>query len=72
MKVEICHGPKCGDYGGKANADALRERGILVQELPCQSLCQHAPVAKVNGIALLKSTPESIRDAVNSASAEDR
>ncbi|MDX8405474.1 MAG: (2Fe-2S) ferredoxin domain-containing protein [Mariprofundus sp.] len=60
--IGICHGPICADYGGRKMAAALQQQGIEVIELPCQSLCLHAPVARVDGIAKLKATTAQLQN----------
>jgi len=62
--VGVCHGPRCGDCGGRALAAELRERGVRVEVLDCQSLCPHAPVARLPDRALLRAGPEQVICAV--------
>jgi len=62
--VGVCHGPVCADYGGRDMATALREQGMDVKVLACQSLCPHAPVARIAGIAILRARCERVMHAL--------
>ena len=35
------------DYGGRAMAAQLDAKSIAFEQLPCQSLCPHAPIARI-------------------------
>jgi len=58
--VGVCHGSRCADYGGKELAAALRLQGVGFEILACQSLCPHAPVVRIDGLAKLKANLEKI------------
>jgi len=47
--VGVCHGPRCADYGGRVLATELMQQDIEVEALDCQSLCQHGPIARMDG-----------------------
>jgi len=53
--VGVCHGPRCGDYGGRELAENLNLKGVAFEVLDCQSLCPHAPVVRIDGVAKLKA-----------------
>jgi len=53
--IGVCHGPRCGDYGGRALAEQFMQAGISFEKLDCQSLCPHAPVVRVDGVVKLKA-----------------
>jgi len=59
--VAVCHGPRCGDYGGKALAKKLRAEGYSVEALPCQSLCPHGPIARTADQVLHRATVEALQ-----------
>ncbi|MDQ6996558.1 MAG: hypothetical protein Q9M82_03750, partial [Mariprofundus sp.] len=48
IAVGVCHGPRCGDYGGRALAVELRHRKIEVEALDCQSLCPYSPIVRLH------------------------
>ncbi|TLS75266.1 hypothetical protein FE236_09900 [Mariprofundus erugo] len=60
--VGVCHGPRCRDYGGSALAGLLQTQGFLCERLPCQSLCSYSPVARMNGIAVLRASMQKLAD----------
>ena len=47
--IALCHGPRCGDYGGRALAEILAARGLAYEILDCQSLCPDAPIVRLDG-----------------------
>ncbi len=59
-RIGICHGPRCGDYGGRAMAQQLKDKSINFDPLPCQSLCPHAPIARVDGKVLHHTNIEQV------------
>lgn len=61
MKIEVCHGQNCYPYGGKALAEALDEHNQAYQVIPCRSLCQYAPVAYIEGKAVLKANLDDLK-----------
>ncbi|WP_147434063.1 hypothetical protein [Mariprofundus sp. EBB-1] len=64
QRLGICHGPRCGDYGGRAMGEALMDRSISFDPLPCQSLCPHAPIARVDGKVLHHTNLEQVLDSL--------
>jgi len=64
QRLGICHGPRCGDYGGRAMAEQLVERSIAFDQLQCQSLCPHAPIARVDDKVLHHTNTEQVLDAL--------
>ncbi|MDQ7001313.1 MAG: (2Fe-2S) ferredoxin domain-containing protein [Ghiorsea sp.] len=56
MKIEVCLGENCKDYGGQALANALQAKGVRFTTFECRSLCTYAPVVFVNDKAKLKAT----------------
>jgi len=59
-RVAVCHGPRCGDYGGRALAEQLTDSGIQVERLDCQSLCPHAPIVRIDGIVKLRAKLDKV------------
>jgi NADH:ubiquinone oxidoreductase subunit E len=59
-RIEVCHGPRCSDYGGKALRKDLRANGIDSCMVLCQSLCTYSPVVKIDGNIMLHVTTEDI------------
>jgi len=49
LKIQLCHGQNCQPRGGKALADACRQRGIPFEATPCHSLCPYAPIVMIDG-----------------------
>jgi len=60
----ICHGPRCGDYGGRAMADQLDVKSIAFEQLPCQSLCPHAPIARIDNEILHHTNLQQVLDSL--------
>jgi len=58
--VGVCHGPRCGDYGGKVLAEMLMDSSIVFDRLPCQSMCPQAPIARVDGEVLHHTNIEQV------------
>lgn len=58
--VEICHGPRCCDYGGQELLRELKIRGVQARMSLCQSLCSYSPVVKTGSKAILNATAESV------------
>ena len=56
MKIEVCLGENCKDYGGQALADTLQAKGVGFTTFECRSLCTYAPVVFADDKAKLKST----------------
>jgi len=62
MKIEICHGQNCRDYGGKALAAELDNMTIAYAVIPCRSLCPHAPVVFIDNRLRLKVTAAELEE----------
>ena len=60
MKVEVCLGRNCKDYGGQTLADELKAKGIPFTTFECRSLCTYAPVVFVDDKVKLKATMDDI------------
>ncbi len=60
MKIEICLGQNCRDYGGQSLAAALKKRAIPFNTFECRSLCTYAPVVFVDDKAKLKAKLEDV------------
>ena len=58
--ISICHGQNCHGAGGKVLAEALKAMHIPFKMMPCQSLCPHAPVGKIDNIAILHADIEKL------------
>lgn len=56
LKIEVCLGENCKDYGGQALADELQAKGVGFTTFECRSLCTYAPVVFVDDKAKLKAT----------------
>ncbi len=54
--IGVCLGPRCGDYGGRALMQALRDS----EAVNCRSLCAHAPVVALEGRCLLRATAQEV------------
>ncbi|MBL1352181.1 MAG: hypothetical protein COA61_002415 [Zetaproteobacteria bacterium] len=52
--IQICHGQNCRDVGGLSLAEQCQRLGMDFESISCQSLCNHAPTAKLNGVAILR------------------
>lgn len=63
--VHVCHGPRCGDYGGHALSRLLSEKGIESHAVPCQSLCTYSPVVQLSGRAILNATIDEVFERLN-------
>lgn len=58
--IGICHGPRCGDYGGRALRQQLQSEGYKVEVLACQSLCPHGPIARRGEAVVHRATLETL------------
>ncbi|MES0372528.1 MAG: (2Fe-2S) ferredoxin domain-containing protein [Mariprofundaceae bacterium] len=58
--VEVCHGPKCSDFGGRDLSKELDALGIHSFAGDCRSLCPHAPVVLVDDRLITKATATKI------------
>jgi len=58
--VGVCHGPRCGDYGGRALAAELSQRNIEIEALDCQSLCPYAPIVRLQDRFIHRATMERV------------
>ena len=47
-RINVCHGPRCRDYGGEALAMKLQALGVDYEAGECQSLCTYSPVVHLN------------------------
>jgi len=59
-QVEVCHGPRCCDYGGQKLLRELKAHGVQARMSLCHSLCSYSPVVKTKGKAILNATAESV------------
>ena len=59
-KIQVCHGPRCRDYGGSDLAARLKELGMDAKTGECQSLCPHSPVVHVNEQFIPKASIDEI------------
>ncbi|MDT8376691.1 MAG: (2Fe-2S) ferredoxin domain-containing protein [Mariprofundaceae bacterium] len=48
VRIRVCHGPRCHDYGGQALSSRLEALGIESEAGECQSLCPYSPVVHLN------------------------
>lgn len=56
--IEVCHGPKCSDFGGRELSKELDALGIESSAGDCRSQCPHAPVVFINDRMVTKATVE--------------
>lgn len=63
-KIEVCHGPRCREYGGEALAARLAECGVEVKAGYCQSLCPNSPIVRIDGQVLHNAKLEDILETV--------
>ena len=63
--IAICHGPRCGDYGGRELAAEWHDQGVRVEVLPCQSLCPHAPIVRVDGQLVHRATARLLAEVLS-------
>ncbi|MBL4775932.1 MAG: (2Fe-2S) ferredoxin domain-containing protein [Mariprofundus sp.] len=61
-KIAVCHGPRCGDYGGRALAGTLAARGFQCEVLDCQSLCPYAPIVRIDGAVVHRANMTKLLD----------
>lgn len=60
MDIEICHGPRCTDYGGKILLAELQSLGVDARTGDCRSLCPYSPVVHVNEKFIPRATADEI------------
>lgn len=60
MKIEVCLGQNCRDYGGHDLAEALKKQEIPFTTFECRSLCTYAPVVFIDDKAKLKTKLEDM------------
>ena len=58
--IEVCHGPKCSDFGGRELSDELDAFDIQSFAGDCRSQCPHAPVVFVDDRLITKATVEKV------------
>lgn|GEM_PF-4610482 len=58
--IGIFHGPRCRDYGGTALLAELQAHGIAAAAIDRQSLCPHAPVARLPERAVMRASSEEL------------
>jgi len=63
-EIEICHGPRCREFGGPELLAELAERGIDAEEGFCQSLCPNSPIVRVDDRVVHNAKIEAILEAV--------
>jgi len=62
--IEVCHGPKCSDFGGRELSKELDALGIKSSAGDCRSQCPHAPVVFIDDRMLTKASVEKILEQV--------
>jgi len=60
--IEVCHGPKCSDFGSRELSKGLDGLGIQSIAGDCRSQCPHAPVVFVDDRMTPKATVEKVMD----------
>ncbi|MDQ6953371.1 MAG: hypothetical protein Q9M15_07585 [Mariprofundaceae bacterium] len=58
--IQVCHGQNCRDMGGLSLTEQCQRLGIGFESISCQSLCNHAPTAKLNSVAILRANLDKI------------
>jgi NADH:ubiquinone oxidoreductase subunit E len=58
--IEVCHGPQCSDYGGRALSEELDALGQNSVAGDCRSQCPHAPVVFVDNRMIPKATAQKV------------
>lgn len=68
--IEVCHGPKCSDFGSRELSKALDALGIESRAGDCRSQCPHAPVIFMDEKMVTKATVEKVADRMQMAVGE--
>jgi len=68
--IEVCHGPQCSDFGGRALSKELEACGLHVTAGDCRSQCPHAPTVLVENRMITKATAQKVQERVNLLQAE--
>lgn len=63
--IEVCHGPRCSEYGGRGILRILKKNDFESHTSPCQSLCPYSPVVRIDGKAIIHATPEMVLEALS-------
>ncbi len=71
-RIEVCHGPKCSDFGSRELSKELGTLGIECSVGDCRSQCPHAPVAFIDGRMLTRATIEKLTEQVTSGTEKQR
>jgi len=58
--IAVCHGPRCGAYGGRALLAELQQQGVIAEAVGCQSLCPSSPVVCLVDRCLHRASVESV------------
>ena len=62
VKIEVCHGPKCSDFGSRELSQKLAACGIASEAGDCRSQCPNAPLVLVNKRMICKATLEKVQE----------
>lgn len=66
--IEVCHGPKCSDFGGRELSKELDALGIESTAGDCRSQCPHAPVVFIQDRMTIKADIEKVSDRIQQLS----
>ena len=58
--IGVCYGPRCSDFGSREMAEELKQLGLEVEALDCQSLCPHAPAIRMTDRFIHRATVERV------------
>ena len=68
--IEVCHGPKCSDFGSRELSKELNGLGIRSSAGDCRSQCPHAPVVFIDDRMVPKATVEKVMERSESTKKE--
>lgn len=63
-RIEVCHGPKCSDFGSRELSQALDALGIANCAGDCRSQCPHAPVVFIDDRMVTRASAEKVLDRI--------
>jgi len=64
--IEVCHGPQCSDFGGRALSAELEACGLHVIAGDCRNQCPHAPAVLVDNSMISRATVQKVQDKIAS------
>jgi len=60
LKIEVCYGPECSDYGSRELAAELKAMGLTTIMGDCRSQCPNAPLVLVAKQGIVDATVEKV------------